>query len=214
MNEDARGYSDYLTAKYGYGKSEYDPHLLEKPTVVSTTAFRAVAGKELVLTCGEGVKITIPEISTMQKGVNFIYKNSVPDMDSDKKTTSFTLTFYGKQPIQSDFAIEWNLNTNAFELRETFKVKVEEEDIVTYYILKDGKYFDEFTIDYMTEDYAENIVLTLKNRAGSTLGSYTITTERPADANSALDDFEETNPNTGAPHFLNEGAYYAQKEFS
>ena len=201
LSENARGYSDYLTSKYGYGNPGYDPAPAEKPTVVSTTAFRAVAEKELVLTCGDGVKINIPKVSTMQKGVNFIYKNSVPEPDSGKKATSYTLTFYGKQPIQSDFTIEWNLRTNAFELRENFKVKIEEEDIVTYYIIKDGKYFDEFTIDYMSADYGENIVLTIENKAGSTLGNYSITTKRPADADLALDDSEETNPNTGAPIF-------------
>ena len=60
MDEDARGYSDYLSDKYGYGDEEYAPPLWEKPTVVSSTAFRAVRGKKMVLACGEGVKITIP----------------------------------------------------------------------------------------------------------------------------------------------------------
>ena len=50
----------------------------------------------------------------------------------------------------------------------------------------------------MTDDISEDIVLKLENKAGSTLGNYKITTARPADAD-AQDDFEETNPNTGAP---------------
>jgi hypothetical protein len=207
LDEDARGYSSYLSDKYGYGKWEYD-HTFEgniikndMPTVVSTTAFRAVAGKKMVLSCGEGVKITIPEISTMQRGVNFIYKNTVGELDSDKKTTVYNLTFYGKQPIQSDFTIEWNLGVNAYELRESFKIKIEEDDIITYYILKDGKYFDEFTVDYMTDDISEDIVLTLENEGGTTLGNYSITTKRPADADSVMDNSEEVNPNTGAPIF-------------
>ena len=133
----------------------------------------------MVLSCGEGVKITIPEISKMQKGVNFIYKNTVGELDSDKKTTVYSLNFFGKQPIQSDFVIEWKLGVNAYELRESFKIKVEEEDIITYYILKDGKYFDEFTVDYMTDDISEDIVLVLENEGGTTLGNYSITTKRP-----------------------------------
>lgn len=201
MSENARGYSDYLTAKYGYGNPKYNPAPADKPTVVSTTAFRAIAEKELVLTCGDGVEIIIPKISTMQRGVNFIYKNSVPELDSGKKATSYSLNFYGKQPIQSDFVIEWNLGVNAFELRESFKIKIEEEDIITYYILKDGKYFDEFTVDYMTDDIGEDIVLILENEGGTTLGNYSITTKRPADADFATDDSEEFNPNTGAPIF-------------
>ena len=200
MDEDARGYSDYLSDKYGYGDEEYAPPLWEKPTVVSTTAFRAVSGKKMVLACGEGVKITIPEISTMQRGINFIYKNTVGELDEEKKTTVYSLNFYGKQPVQSDFIIEWKLGVNAFELRESFKIKVEEEDIITYYILKDGKYFDEFTVDYMTDDLNEDITLTLENEGGTTLGNYTITTKKPADTDSA-DDSEEINPNTGAPIF-------------
>lgn len=200
MDEDARGYSDYLSDKYGYGDEEYAPPLWEKPTVVSSTAFRAVRGKKMVLACGEGVKITIPEISTMQRGINFIYKNTVGEPDEEKKTTVYNLNFYGKQPVQSDFIIEWKLGVNAFELRESFKIKVEEEDIITYYILKDGKYFDEFTVDYMTDDLNEDITLTLENEGGTTLGNYTITTKKPADADSA-NDSEEINPNTGAPIF-------------
>ena len=201
MSDEARGYSDYLSYKYGYGKPDYAPPLWEKPTVVSTTAFRAVAGKKMTLACGEGVEITIPEISSMQRGVNFIYKNTVGELDSDKKTTVYSLTFFGKQPIQSDFSIEWKLGVNAYELRESFKMKVEEEDIITYYVTKDGKYFDEFTVDYMTDDLNKDITLTLENEGGTTLGAYRITTARPADADSALSDAEEVNPNTGAPIF-------------
>lgn len=204
LSENARGYSDYLTEKYGYGKWEYD-HTFEgniakkdMPTVVSTTAFRAIQGKELVLQCGAGAKVTISEVSPMQRGVNFIYKNTVGELDEETKATVYALTFYGKQPIQSDFTIEWKLGVNAYELRESLKLKVEEDDIITYYILKDGKYFDEFTVDYMTDDLGEDIVLTLENECGSVLGKYQITTKRPADADS-VKDFEETNPNTGAP---------------
>lgn len=201
MSENARGYSDYLSDNYGYGKPEYDPPLMDNPTVVSTTAFRAVAGNKMVLSCGEGVTITLPEVSRMQRGVNFIYKNTVGELDSEKKTAVYSLSFFGKQPIQSDFIIEWKLGVNAFELRESFKIKIEENDIITYYILKDGKYFDEFTVDYMTDDLSEDIVLLLENEGGSTLGKYSITTARPADADSASDDSEEINPNTGAPIF-------------
>ena len=53
----------------------------------------------------------------------------------------------------------------------------------------------------MTDDIDEDIILTFENEAGSTLGKYSITTKRPADADSAAGDFEEFNPNTGAPIF-------------
>lgn len=199
FNENARGYSDYLSYKYGYGKEEYNPPLAEKPTVVSTTAFRAIIGKKLALSCGEGVTVTIREISAMQRGVNFIFKNTTGELDSEKKTTVYSLNFYGKQPIQSDFTVEWNLGVNAYELRASFGIRLEEEDVITYYVTKDGKYFDEFTVDYMTDDIGKNIVLTFENEAGSVLGNYQITTTRPADADSSLSNGEEFNPNTGAP---------------
>lgn len=207
LSENARGYSDYLSYKYGYGDGEYNPPLEELPTVVSTTGFRAIAGKKLVLSCGEGVKITIPEINASQRGVNFIYKNTVGEIDEEKKTTNYALTFYGEQPIESDFVIEWKLGVNAFELRESFKIKVEEEDIITYYITKDGKYFDELTIDYMTDDMDEDIVLTFDNEAGSVLGTYRITTKKPADAPDETED-EEVNPNTGAPVIFAKVPFY------
>lgn len=200
MSEDARGYSDYLSYKYGYGDKEYDPPKADSPTVIATTAFRAIADKKLVLNCGEGVKITIPNVSSMQRGVNFIYKNSVGDLDSETKTRNYSLTFYGKQPIESDFIIEWNLGCTYYQLRESLGIRVEEEDVITYYITKDGKYFDEFTVDYMSADINKNIVLTLENEAGTTLGNYSITTKKPADAVSSAKS-EETNPNTGAPLF-------------
>lgn len=198
MSDNARGYSDYLSYKYGYGKGEYAPPEKENPTVISTTAFRSIADKKLVLTCGDGVKITVPEVSSLQRGVNFIYKNTVGEIDSTKKTTTYTLTFYGKQPIASDFTIEWNLGRNYYELGQSFGIKLEEEDIITYYITKDGKYFDEFTVDYMTANLDENIVLKLENDGGTTLGNYSITIKKPADADSAKTNAAETNPNTGA----------------
>lgn len=210
LSENARGYSDYLSYKYGYGDGEYNPLLEELPTVVSTTGFRAIIGKKLVLNCGDGVIITIPEINASQRGVNFIYKNTVGEIDEEKKTTNYALTFYGEQPIASDFVIEWKLGVNAFELRESFKIKVEEEDIITYYITKDGKYFDELTIDYMTDDMDEDIVLTLDNEAGSTLGTYRIMTKRPSDAPDETED-EEVNPNTGAPVVFEKVPFYGMK---
>jgi hypothetical protein len=53
----------------------------------------------------------------------------------------------------------------------------------------------------MTDDISEDIVLILENEGGTNLGKYSITTKRPADADSATDDSEEFNPNTGAPIF-------------
>lgn len=200
-SENVRGYSDFLTYKYGYGNEngKYGPIAKEKPVVLSTTGFRAIVGNDLKLLCGEGVTVEIPEIVSMQHGVNFSCKDGVYHGDDPKKKSSYSLTFYGKQSIASDFTINWNLNATAFELLEFFKIKVEEEDIVTFYITKDGKYFDEFTVDFMTDDYSKNIVLELENKAGDTLGEYKITEKAPKNKDKAISDKEsEINPNTGA----------------
>ena len=76
-----------------------------------------------------------------------------------------------------------------------YKVRVEENDIITYYIYKNGRYFDEFTVDYMTADYNKNVVIYLKGEAGTPLGNYTISVTPPATENTAE---KEINPNTGA----------------
>lgn len=212
----AVGYSDYLTAKNGYSITpRYDPENMpvlpdKYPTVVSRTEFRAVQGKKLELVCSEDVKITIPEVAGNQMGVNFMnsLKNNAtsnPDEeeeedkkdikeDAKSKSKNISLAFYGKQQIMSDFTIEWNINKNAFDLLNSFGIKLEENDVITYYITKDGYYFDEFTVDYANDDIYENIELTFENTEGDILGTYRLTDTKPAERASA----NEENPNTGA----------------
>ncbi len=200
LDKEARGYSDYLTAKFGYSdptNDHYDPIPADFPTVISSTGFRAIAGKKLDLYCGDNVIIKIPEISSAQRGVNFIFKNSAAT-DSNKKVTAYNLNFFGKQLVQSDFKIIWDLGCDYFVLRESFGIKLEELDVITYYVTKDGKYFSEFTVDYMTADYGEEVILEFENKAGSTLGNYSITPQKPADAPANTPE-NEINPNTGAP---------------
>ena len=195
QGENARGYSDYLTAKYGYSyEKAYDN---QSPTVISTTAFRAIRGKMLNVQCGNNVLIEISEISESQKGVNFIFSNpngKEEENNTQKKAANYSLTFYGTQQIMSDYKITWDLGCSYFELREKFKIKLEENDVITYYITKNGEYFDEFTVDYANADYNDEVVITINGEAGTTLGAYRITTVKPAEKVET-----EENPNTGAP---------------
>lgn len=199
------GYSDFLTAKYGYKCEE--AYKGQTATVVSSTAFRAVIGKSLTLACGENVTVSIPEVAANQRGVNFIYNcPEVKTISSEensngttaataKKQSTHALTFYGNQIIESDYNIKWDLGCTYAELLNIYKVRVEENDIITYYIYKNGRYFDEFTVDYMTADYNENVVIYLKGEAGTPLGNYTISVTPPATENTSE---KEINPNTGA----------------
>ncbi len=197
---DSDGYSDFLTAKYGY---KYEAaYKGQTATVVSSTAFRAIIGKAFSVTCGENVTVTIPSVAANQRGVNFIYNcPDVKQASSDSSTTqnkkqaTHALTFYGNQIIESNYSITWNLDCTYAELLNIYKVRVEENDVISYYIYKNGQYFDKFTVDYMTVDYNENVTVTLKGEAGTPLGNYTVSVTPPAAENTANN---EVNPNTGA----------------
>ncbi len=198
------GYSDYLTTLAGYDKGSYnyDEDLLREypnATVISTTAFRQLReNKYGIKVNAKDLLVKIPEVVSGQKGVNFAAygvtllnaKGAVTTKDDVKKVV---FGFYGDQVIASDFSIEVDLGMDAYELRERFGEKVEEEDIITYYIVKDGKVIDKFTVDYMKDDIDEDLVLEIKNKAGSTLGEYELVIEAPSSDNKG-----EENPNTGA----------------
>lgn len=190
------GYSDYLTAKHGYSYEQ--AYKAQTATVVSSTAFRAIAGKSLTVTCGENVTVNIPSISKKQRGVNFIYncpEVKQPDANAvTKKQSTFALTFYGNQTIESDYQIVWELGCTYADLLNIYKVKVEEQDVVTYYIYNNGKYFDKIEVDYMTADYTKDVVVTLNGEAGTPLGNYTISVTPLPETNTS----SEINPNTGA----------------
>ncbi|MBQ7123187.1 MAG: hypothetical protein IJO01_01055 [Oscillospiraceae bacterium] len=193
------GYSDYATAENGYGK-DYIPGDLrtaDDAAVVSTTAFRAIAGKNLTVDCEKGLEVTLKEIKAGQKGVNFKHSD-VAAYDKKGKAVEIgsgdaeyiAFGFKGDQVVLGDYTITADLGCTWYTLRETFGYKVEEDDIVSYYVLKNGKVVSEIKVDYMTADIDEEVVLTL-NGSNSTLGEYKVVMEVPAVEG-------ETNPNTGA----------------
>ena len=208
LNSD--GYSDYLTDEKGYkNPAQLDESINREDdaTVVPTTAFRAIEGYDLTVE-NDVLAVTIYDVAAGQRGVNFEayglkrYNKAGYDIDlyravlSDTTTAAIKFGFYGDQKIDSDFEIEVNLNgMDWFDLREEFGKKLEEEDIITYYVLKDGKVYDSFTVDYMKVDPNEEVKLVIEGKAGDTLGKYEIVLEAPA-APEAPEG--EENPNTGA----------------
>ncbi len=188
------GYSDYLTDVYGYETVDLSSYNQDGATVVSTTAFRAIKGEELEVVAGP-MTVNIPEIDSAQKGVNFsYYEVKYVDANKDGDIEKVAFGFNGNQVIASDFTITVDFDgLDYFELREKFGKKVEEEDILTYYVLKDGKVYDKFTVDYMSIDPTDEIELEITGKAGSTLGQYEIVLEVPSSSTEG-----EENPNTGA----------------
>ncbi|MGN0628689.1 MAG: hypothetical protein ACI4IW_03565, partial [Oscillospiraceae bacterium] len=194
------GYSDYLTSLDGYGSSYSEDALrtYADASVISTTAFRALReAKDGIKVNSEDLVVSIPEIGAGQKGVNFAaygvtYLNAKGVETAKDDVAKVVFGFYGNQVVASDFTVEVDLGVDAYELRERFGEKVEEEDIITYYIVEDGKVVGQFTYDYMKDDIDEVIVLEINRKAGSTLGEYEIVLEAPAAPEG------EENPNTGA----------------
>ncbi|MBQ7938562.1 MAG: hypothetical protein IJ283_08760 [Oscillospiraceae bacterium] len=191
--EKGTGYSDYKTALNGYG-TKYDSAALRNDqfaTVVSTTAFRAIEGKDLTVAADANNYVTIYDVAKGQKGVNFELYGFDKMYDAAGNFLGWEFGFYGDQVVASDFVITLKPQITYYELRESFGIKVEEDDIITYYLTKDGKVAQEITVDYMTVDLSKNIELELKG-SNTTLGQYELVLAVDAAA-----DVEE-NPNTGA----------------
>ena len=194
------GYSDYLTTEKGYvnpAQNDATINREEDATVVPTTGFRAIVGEDLGVQAAEGLRVDIYDIAEGQRGVNFeadgVYALNAKGKIANKDAVGIYFGFLGDQKIASEFEVKVDLGRTWFELREEFGKKVEEEDVLTYYILKDGKAFSSFTVDYRDIDPNEEVELTIEGKAGDTLGYYEIVLEVPAAPSEG-----EENPNTGA----------------
>ena len=190
------GYSDYWTAANGYDTNTV---YSTDPTVISTTAFRAIAGEDIKVEMAD-MLVHIKDVAAGQKGINFAaYPVAAKDYDKDGDTDAIAFGFYGDQPVGSEFEITVETGYTWFSLREEFGVRLEENDIITYAVLKDGKLYAEYQIDYSKVNYNEAIRLILDGTAGETLGEYEIvlaeTVEVPVEPEVEV----ESNPNTGAP---------------
>lgn len=196
------GYSDYETYLAGYKTP--DTAMRYGSRVISTTAFRAIEGKDITVKLypmdeevASSADVTIYDVAAGQKGVNFeYYEKEVKEATStalavDGENRKVEFGFYGDQVVKSKFTVNFDLDWTYFELREFFGKKVEEQDIVTYYILKDGKVLKEVKVDYMTVDYNDTVKLSIDGE-NTTLGQYAIAVKVPAENKG------EENPNTGA----------------
>lgn len=196
------GYSDYETYLAGYKTP--DTAMRYGSRVISTTAFRAIEGKDITVKLypmddevASSADVTIYDVAAGQKGVNFEYyeqavveaKTTALAVDGENRKVEFG--FYGDQIVKSKFTVNFDLDWTYFELREFFGKKIEEQDIVTYYILKDGKVLKEVKVDYMTVDYNDTVKLSIDGE-NTTLGQYAIAVKVPAENKG------EENPNTGA----------------
>ena len=212
------GYSDYLTDKLGYGLS-YDEDLLRQipgAAVISTTAFRAIEGKNITVNVLDSelvnmglayadldlempkdrafdVSVTLKEVKAGQKGVNFCVWGGLELKENDLGIESVEFGFVGGQTILGKYAVNVKLPINYYELRELFGLKVEEEDIITYYVVdENGAVVKEIKVDYMTADLSALVAFTVEGE-NEALGYYTLCLEVPA-----VEGEVEENPNTGA----------------
>ena len=190
------GYSDYETAQTGY-KDYVNVMYCDYPTVICTTAFRAIEGKDIGVDVA-GMAVTIKDVAKGQKGVNFAaYGVKEVDTNKDGDAEEVVFGFHGKQAINSKFEIVIDTGYTWFTLREAFGIKLEEDDVLVYTLYKDGQPYASFEVDYAdVEEAYSPVKLVIDGAAGTTLGEYSIQVgeaEFPA---------EEANPNTGAPSFF------------
>lgn len=190
-----KGYSDYYTYNEGYNST----HAYEEGAVcISKTAFRAINGKKLSILLNDHDELVM-EVLAGQCSINL---SNYFKVDKEKRTIKFG--FYGNPIIAGEFEYDVELGMNVYELAEFFKLSFTEKDVYTFYVLKEGKVVNSFTVDYSTNPSYDDIVLKLKGK-NTYLGNYelSVTGEQVAEevVPPVVSD-EEYNPNTGAEVIL------------
>ena len=206
------GYSDYFTAVGGYG-DEYIPENLrtvEDAAVVSTTAFKAIEGQNIAYFCKDtGLYVDITNVAPGQKGVNFKHYEVEIDLNRDGYMDSLYFGFYGNQEIKSQFTVKLPTGYTWYTLREAFGIKIEEDDVVTYYLLKDGRVVKEYVVDYGKADLEEPVVLS-HTGSNQSIGQYELTIKLPKryainyDANGGENEPEKQWKTEGINTYLSE----------
>lgn len=187
-----KGYSDYRSYKEGYLGADVD----YGATCIAKSAFRAIEGKKLSIELNPTDKLVMNVVA----GQNSINLSNYFNVDKKAKTIKFG--FYGSPIIADSYSYEVNLGKNAYDLAEFFNLRMNETDVYTFYVKKDGKIVDSFVIDYAKQQSYDDIVLKITGK-GSALTCYELTldgsqvaenktpsTSKPASG--------EVNPNTGA----------------
>ena len=189
-----KGYSDYRSYKEGYLGADVD----YGATCIAKSAFRAVEGKKLAIELSPTDKLVM-SVAAGQNSVNLSNYFNV-----DKKTKTIKFGFYGSPIIAGSYSYEVNLGKNAYDLAEFFNLRMNETDVYTFYVKKDGKIVDSFVIDYAKQQSYDDIVLKITGK-GSALTSYELTLDgsqvaenKTPSASTSKPAGGEVNPNTGA----------------
>lgn len=189
-----KGYSDYRSYKEGYLGSDVD----YGATCIAKSAFRAIEGKKLSIELNPTDKLVM-NVAAGQNSVNLSNYFNV-----DKKAKTIKFGFYGSPIIADSYSYEVNLGKNAYDLAEFFNLRMNETDVYTFYVKKDGKIVDSFVIDYAKQQSYDDIVLKITGK-GSALTSYELTLDgsqraenKTPSASTSKPAGGEVNPNTGA----------------
>lgn len=184
------GYSDYYSYKDGYEYAYADG-----ATCISKTAFRAVEGKKLSIDLYGSDELTMSVVAG-QSSINLANY-----FKADEKAKTIKFGFYGDPVIAGDYVYEVNTGMGVYELAQFFGLSFSEKDVYTFYVMKDGKVIDSFTVDYAKQQSYDDIVLKISGKAG-VLSDYELTMSNAQKAEdktpSKGSTAGETNPNTGA----------------
>lgn len=202
-------------ADFGYWDFYEDRMSSNKAFVISTTAFRAIAGEGLTLAnraSGFDVVIEIDEVAANQTGVNFLNDSGAKykKVNGDQVFDYYYLDFYGKQPIASDFTITWKPGCTYGELLTKFGMNTDESEKLNFHLNIDGK-DNKIEIDYSKVNLYDEVEIEIERKAGSTLGRYILSGSKvTAGGNtgsgtgngSGSNSGNESNPNTGAEDMM------------
>ena len=187
-----KGYSDYNSYKEGYIGADVD----HGATCISKSAFRAIAGKQLSIELNPTDKL----VMSVVEGQNSINLSNYFNVDNKAKTIKFG--FYGAPIIAGYYSYEVNVGKNVYDLAEFFNLRMNETDVYTFYVKKDGKVIDSFVVDYAKQQSHDDIVLKITGK-DSALTSYELTMDGSQVAENKIPSASkpangEVNPNTGA----------------
>lgn len=187
-----KGYSDYNNYKEGYLGADVD----YGATCISKSAFRAIAGKKLSIELNPTDKL----IMSVVEGQNSINLSNYFNVDNKAKTIKFG--FYGSPIIAGSYSYEVNIGKDVYDLAEFFNLRMNETDVYTFYVKKDGKVIDSFVVDYAKQQSYDDIVLKITGK-DSALTSYELTMDGSQIAENKTPSASkpangEVNPNTGA----------------
>lgn len=176
----------------GYGYSDYyndfgEYKAVEGATAVSTTAFRAIEGEDLIIYANDYMDVVLKDIASGQSGVNFSNYFNIDFVDNDhdyiwdvyyENLDAIEFGFYGDQIINGEYEIITYLPWTYFELRDIFGLSM--ADVVHYYILdENNNLVQTIKVDYTLVDPETEAVIRLRGE-NEPLGEYKLLIVVPA----------------------------------